>query len=165
MSDDQLMLEIQIARKLLFDLRVHGSTEPRSQASAARRQRKEIARLLTIQRERRNVTPAPEFVRGNESSVTSGERERKLLSVRADCEAKAASLGLNFGQDKNQPMNCDLKVIIWGYWAPSVHEAGFRKLIFPNQNAATICCEPTSEKTNILAYELKRSGIANGVWT
>ncbi|MDD3470266.1 MAG: 50S ribosomal protein L29 [Thermoguttaceae bacterium] len=52
MSDEQLALTLQEARTTLFKLRVQASTERLDTVSNLRVNRKLIARVLTIQRER-----------------------------------------------------------------------------------------------------------------
>ena len=52
MSDEQLALTLQEARQTLFTLKVQASTERLDTVSNLRLNRKLIARVLTIQRER-----------------------------------------------------------------------------------------------------------------
>lgn len=63
MSDEQLTLTLKEARQTLFTLRVQASTERLDTVSSLRMNRKLIARVLTIQRQRaiaaEQVVPSP----------------------------------------------------------------------------------------------------------
>lgn len=66
MSDEQLALTLKDSTESLFRLRIQAQTERLDAPSELRRQRKLIARIKTIQRER-------ELAKSNQASESSGE--------------------------------------------------------------------------------------------
>ena len=59
LSDEELRLELDRVRRHLFDLRSQAVTEKLEDPSMLTKAKRDMARLLTLQRERRAPAPAP----------------------------------------------------------------------------------------------------------
>jgi large subunit ribosomal protein L29 len=64
MSDEQLGLSLKDLVKNLFHLRFQSATERLETPSEIRKAKREIARVLTIQRERQRAAQAPHAAKG-----------------------------------------------------------------------------------------------------
>jgi large subunit ribosomal protein L29 len=59
LSDEELRLELDRVRRHLFDLRSQAVTEKLEDPSMLTKAKRDMARILTLQRERRAPAPAP----------------------------------------------------------------------------------------------------------
>lgn len=107
MSDEQLALTLKEVTKNLFHLRVQSATERLETPSEIRKAKREVARLLTLQRER-----TLKVEREQEAQRTAEERAARQKAwvegvaarkkARADAHAKAEAAKKNKGKEKTK---------------------------------------------------------------
>jgi large subunit ribosomal protein L29 len=76
LSDEQVLAELTVARRHLYDLRFQLATRQLTDFTQIAQTRKTIARLLTVQTERGVVAPAaaPNRARRSKTAVAGGTR-------------------------------------------------------------------------------------------
>jgi large subunit ribosomal protein L29 len=96
MSDEQLALTLREVTKNLFHLRVQSATERLETPSEIRKAKREVARILTVQRER--VLKVEREQAGRKAAEEQTAKQKAWVEavaarkkIRADNQAKAAS--------------------------------------------------------------------------
>lgn len=105
MSDEQLALTLREVTKNLFHLRVQSATERLETPSEIRKAKREVARILTVQRER--VLKSEREQAGRKATEEKAAKQKAWVEAvaarkknRADAHAKAAAVKQNKGKSE-----------------------------------------------------------------